>query len=1560
VQSPSQGATALAGIANIVNNCSVTNSTIISGQGFCGSLVGQLYGKLTNSYASNIEMLVAVSLTSIPPVGGLVGASNSSPIDNCYFNGEIYGLNSSYPARIGGITGAATSATISNCFVNATLLPLNHSSAYTGGIVSYFYGKMTNCYFTGSISASASKLTGGLAGITLYATNSAGGTYSSVYNNCYVAGEIKALSTDYNAEVEVRELGGGFSTEVVPTFNNCYFDKQITNYGSKHGATTSELTSANGPVGFDSSVWTFTEGCYPRLTATANTGVAQLGATALVMPEVSTYARCTQQPTYVTLGNVRVGFLVNGEFTTTGKYATAENGTIVFNNNNAFGTDSIAVMGDAMGFTHNLVILPIKFDGLGSEESPYLIKNKADLISLSKMTSESGLSFADMYFKMTNDIDLENDREFKGLSLNPSKASVLFYSVFDGGGYTIHNMTIDNIVWTVKPEDDPDGLGTVDVTNNTSAYNGFIGRLGSTGVLRNLTIASDCTIKAFASSGSLVGISNGLVENCYNYADVYGHSSWIGGLIGQTNQGAVVRNCYNGGKVKSGYRNAGGIVGSHHGIMENCVNVGDVEVTPGYKKLGANGLKYAGGITGGVINGVITNCLNTGSVYAAEGNAGGISGSTPKNLSSTTAGNGTNDIMSCISYGIVTSGDALTTGAISGEGGSVGLISGNVWDGQLQPIGAFAGGEQEGCTSLTTKAMTSAAGIAGFDTEYWQFADGSYPILKTFADQEQLKRAAAIVVNFADDNTALDLSKNATLSDVVAWSLKNGKVYSISGSTLVVPEEITTIVLDTLVAVNGTYKKEIPLRSIPLLALDGKGTSSNPYLLKTAADWNLLADYMNKTNINFEGQFFKMTADLDFSDTTLNPLGVSPTFFDATLDGNNFAIKGYKLTGSTAYLAPISILDGKGVVKNLTVKGSVESSYSTNTKAYVAGLVGKLYGSLENCQNDGSVEATAKGYVGGLVAAAFSGAKLTNCRNAGSVKGFTYIAGLIADCAAGVTLDNCGNEGTIENAGASSSYSSYVGGLVALSYESTYTNCYNKGQFVNTAALSSYVGGIVAYANGAKDDNYYTFKNCYNTADIDARASLGGIVAYTSKSAGAAIMMVDSCWNTGNIHSSYTSNYSGGILGLYTPGSTISNCWNSGNISADKAYFTGGIASSTSVAPTSALPVNFINCENRGTISAPAGGGGGIIGNLNAYCSVQESVNKGTITGTYGLGGIVGALYGAYSEVVDCINMGSIESTSNRCGGIVGYNGNSGGNNSVISGCVNLGNVSTSCTTTGTATTTSAPSGFAIGGIVGLSPSTIENCVNLGTVTGADHVAGILGKPVKAKTVITGCYNAGKIVCNADNGGNIIGSSLSDETLWTTGNSCTDSYYITDNGILNRDTSVGTAITRADLAKLKLGEGWVNGDDYTYPVREVFAENDAVLLYSAQIIPAAEQTLSKISKDFYVGNPSGIVWTANPSDIIEFSGNDAHLLTTYYGDVVLTATKGDYSRQETITLSYSSGVNGLDNDKVVVDELYYDLNGTRIAKPSVADGRLYIVRITYNDGTTATVKLLNK
>lgn len=128
------------------------------------------------------------------------------------------------------------------------------------------------------------------------------------------------------------------------------------------------------------------------------------------------------------------------------------------------------------------------FDGEGTEASPYLLRTKEDLIALSNMTSTDNYAdyaygnvsvFSGVVFKMANDIDLEYSEDFKGICFTSNSTvarSLKFQGTFDGGGYTIHRLKIDGMVWDVAPSDG--AFGTPNTLSSKDAKS-FIGQLGT-------------------------------------------------------------------------------------------------------------------------------------------------------------------------------------------------------------------------------------------------------------------------------------------------------------------------------------------------------------------------------------------------------------------------------------------------------------------------------------------------------------------------------------------------------------------------------------------------------------------------------------------------------------------------------------------------------------------------------------------------------------------------------------------------------------------------------------------------------------------------------------------------------------------------------------------------------------------------------------------------------------------------------------------------------------------------------------------------------------------------
>lgn len=1545
-------AAGIAGIANIVTNCTVNNATIVGAGGYAAGVVGQLNTTIDNCSAVNIN-ITAGGRSSSYPSGGVVGSLYYGAASNCYFVGTIDGRSVS-GLYIGGIAGTCYQGSVKNCYATAYLYGTD-SNAIVGGVVASLYGSVEDSYSTSYIISISSEYVGGVVGYVRSYTDDAGNPAECTVKNCYSAGFLDPETYQYDTTTQIREIIGKVQDGANPTLENLYFDKQIIDFKSaRFGATTAQMTSASGLSGFDSSVWTFAEGYYPRLKGMDDTEAAKLSASALLMDENSSIEKLAKNAKLNLLGETQAYFIINNGTTLTkeGYYSTIEGDSIKIKNE--FGSDTLYFYNPGVGSKYLIVkVAPIPFEGAGTEASPYLIKTKDDLISLANITTNKKQLFPDTYFQMTNDIDMELDTAFIGICTDKDDAYNRFEGHFDGNGYAIHKLKLpDSFEWETAPSD-PDGIDGTPNTSTTAgldSYKGFMGRLSSNGSLKNLTIAADCEFSMiWASSGALVGYNAGLIENCKNYADVTGYSCWIGGITGQNLKGGIIRNCFNAGEILSGYMDAGGIAGSNAGLITGCQNVGDVGVTRLSKFISSDSrLRFAGGIEGTSGGGRIENCVNSGLVYA-NARVGGLSGSLDEATISTYQY--TNDVINSINYGTIIVGeDESEVGSIGGVTGTKGVISGVYYDGQITVYKACGNADLDGATAASTATLTSGTALEGFSTDIWDFTAGVYPVLKSFAQEELVIASRGIIATLADGETASNVKSAITLStsNDVEWVLSNGSVYKIENNQVIVPAEVTTVVVDTLLASCGGIMKPIVLKSTPEVPLDGEGTESSPYLITSTADWNEIAVYMANCSENMQGKYLQITNDLDFTETEMTSFGYDRvTNFNGTLDGNGKTISGFSKASDASYYGPVFVEVGPDAyIYNLTVDGSVTSTYT-----YVGGVVGHLYGKLENVSTKGSVT-TTKSYSGGMVAYAYTGAELIDCVNNGTLStSSTYSGGLVAYSQTGVKYTTCGNEGALSYTGTTANC--YMAGLIACCYPDTLIGCYNKGTLtVANAEKSGGLAGLIAYANAASSDPAYYMEECYNSSNISSLANNAGLIL-TLNTSGNSALHLESCFNTGDISSTSTatksSTYTSGISCMYSPGSIFHNCWNSGTILSEKPVYAAGIVSYYKGTPTADEPVKIIGCYNTGDIIASGNQGAGIMNQCTHYVTIDSCYNTGTIEGGFGLAGIVNCVSQATDVISNCWNTGNVTTSTNRAGGIIGYNASA---QATVTNCFNLGDIAS--------TGEGATNAYGIGGIAGQGAANFSNIYNMGNVSGAAHVGGLVGRTVANKTTIDKAYTTG-IVTAPDSCGMAIGVTTVDNgRYWKSDNSVKDVYYLSELKSENAvDTLVATPISSKELAKLDLGEGWEAGDTATYPRLATLADLDVAKVNAAIVVLADCDTLGIATKEFIVGAPDGVVWTTDNSKVTVIDGGIVAFAEPFTGTLTMKATCGDAFVEHMIPcdIKVISGVDNIGaNGKEVVNEEFYNVSGIKVAGPTDGEKAVYIVVKTYDDGTTAIVK----
>lgn len=577
------------------------------------------YAGLFGNVRGTVQSLrVTGSVTAsgkVSAVGGIVGYSAGGTVQNCLSKVKITAEGN---CRVGGVVGESSSkpndstasSTVNLCWNEGTV---TGGSGSTGGIVgTNSNGKVTNCANFGAVKGSSTA--GGIVGIGTAAnsynlgdvTGAESGTYgissraaTNSYYLCKLNGSIKMAYVNAT-EIPVT-LGTDGKTYMVGE------KKLVDLLNDNHG--TNELWFTNPEknvyLPHHATKWdgeTDTDCTFKTITVTydPNGGVNKDGSNTPVTVNEMVY-------------------VVGEDVVTPAKHVVLaadaetlgfkhENGTIKATpwNTDATGNGSQYAAGRTIQVSEDITLYAQWdkiWDGDGSNSDPYQISNAEKLTALQTQVNENGFSYTGKWFRLTNNIDLNNE------PWTPIGVDALhsFGGSLDGGGKAISGLKVE--------------------TNG--AYAGLFGSVrGAYGVpvtMRDLTLKNGSvkfTSSGTSFSGGLVAIVEGgialelrnvVAENL----TVSGGISGSGGLLG--NGPAVMTDCHNrGGSVTGRY--AGGLAGKGHTTLLNHVFTGCTN------SAAVSGEKSAGGMTGneGQHNGSYTDCTNSGSISAAQGSASGI------------------------------------------------------------------------------------------------------------------------------------------------------------------------------------------------------------------------------------------------------------------------------------------------------------------------------------------------------------------------------------------------------------------------------------------------------------------------------------------------------------------------------------------------------------------------------------------------------------------------------------------------------------------------------------------------------------------------------------------------------------------------------------------------------------------------------------------------------------------------------------------------------------------------------------------------------------------------
>lgn len=233
------------------------------------------------------------------------------------------------------------------------------------------------------------------------------------------------------------------------------------------------------------------------------------------------------------------------------------------------------------------------------------IRTAEDLLALSRQCSLDSWSRGKTV-RLLADIDLS------GTDFAPIPT---FGGTFDGQSYTISGLTVDS----------------------SGSVQGLFRYLQESATVRDLTVEG--TVSAADFVGGIAGENRGIISNCTFRGTVNGTNS-VGGIAGINRENGQITNCRFEGAL-TGQHYAGGIAGQNPGSIVRCTNGGNVNVTEVKGSLDVADIDLeqlnstentpvctdVGGIAG-FSSGVIQNCLNSGNVgYPHVGyNIGGIAG----------------------------------------------------------------------------------------------------------------------------------------------------------------------------------------------------------------------------------------------------------------------------------------------------------------------------------------------------------------------------------------------------------------------------------------------------------------------------------------------------------------------------------------------------------------------------------------------------------------------------------------------------------------------------------------------------------------------------------------------------------------------------------------------------------------------------------------------------------------------------------------------------------------------------------------------------------------------
>lgn len=756
------------------------------------------------------------------------------------------------------------------------------------------------------------------------------------------------------------------------------------------------------------------------------------------------------------------------------------------------------------------------------------------------------------------------------------------------------------------------------------------------------------TVQANECAGGVAGVNCGSIALGSTTLQVsITAESYAGGIAGSNNKRNATTASIAGGKVTgtvTATKNyAGGAAGANYAEITGVALINGARVR-------AND-QFAGGIAGcnragNGQNGTITGCTNTAgqtgnnyTVYATNGNAGGIAGSNEKGAQIINAGvdNGVKiGVAKCDAAAIAANNFGIIQGGTVGNcditfaGESIGAVT------AINNAGATISGVtlKENANIAFHGPATNVGGIAGKNAGTIDKCTVSSPALNLnglTARADSISLGGAAGVNMQDAtisettvtlNITDNLNKYKNLGGVAGENAGGGTLLkctyqgALGKANTAASDNITTgaaNVLDTVGGIVGLNNGEVNGCSVPKITLQVMGASglsdSQTYAekLKSASSVGGIAGRNNST--------------------------ITSCYVATEEGGGSIITARYGFVGGVAGANNGSISSsGSGAKKVTELVDKVKGWFAAgSTNDMISTLKGNTYNSLKG------VDTVSPNHYNNVYTTSLSqndllvglrGTTTTNGKSSGylgGVAGFNTVNGTITRAATGkwfVYGDNTTDE-------------SKIGGMIGMN-EATgevklLVNCAAVRRFTRTDSNKNdddttyrdnkniaYVGGVIGVQQNTTDDKW-VISECVNLGTVFDSGSnyIGGIIASWLKNGGT----IEKSFNFGSLNTNTNSGGGsgtvGGIVGFFdqpTPGGTanVLSCQNhgdilsSGNWEGDKKHSANdvaGILGKVVMADgtNDYLRINIVDCVNGDVKMQCESLAAGIMGWLGPY-----------------------------------------------------------------------------------------------------------------------------------------------------------------------------------------------------------------------------------------------------------------------------------------------------------------------------------------------------------------------